>query len=192
MDLGKIGNNTGEEGRLETVGAHHDTVDAAFVHKRGGVVRTYGATVENWSGVVRQKGDLATDMVGVRGVYRLPGADSRNGLVDKKTVGNIDVVVEKFFDLLVQIRSVQADNGSDGTFQKQAGFESDDFGGLAKFLAAFGVTDEAVIDEFTEHIGSDFTGVFARGKMRNILGAGDDGQVQVGNFMIKRGNIGKG
>lgn len=175
MDLGKTGDNTGEESRLETVGAHHDTVNATLVHKRGSIVRTYGATVENRGGVVRQKGDLATDMVGLGGIYRLSGADSRDGLVDKKAVGNIDVVVKKFFDLLVQIRSVQTDNGGDGTFQKQAGFESDDFGGLTKFLAAFGVTDEAVIDEFTEHIGSDFTGVFARGKVGNVLGAGDDG-----------------
>lgn len=192
MDLGKTGNNTGEEGRFETVGPDQDAINAAFVHKRGGVIRTYGATVENRGGVVRQKSDLATDMVGLGGIYRLPGADSQDGLVDKKAVGNIDVVVEKGFDLLVQIRSVQADNGGDGTFQKQTRFESDYFGGLAKFLAAFGVTDEAVIDEFTEHIGGDFAGVFARGKMRNILGAGDDGQIQVGNFMIKRGNVGKG
>lgn len=191
MDLGKTGNNTGEEGRLETVGPDQDAVNATFVHKREGVVRTYGTTVENWSGVVRQKGDLATDMVGLGGIYRLPGADSQDGLVDKKAVGNIDVVMEKGFDLLVQIRSVQTDNGGDGTFQKQACFESDDFGGLAKFLAAFGVTDEAVIDEFSEHIGGDFTGVFTRGKMRNVLGTGDDGQVQVGNFVIKRSNVGK-
>ncbi|KKT30971.1 MAG: hypothetical protein UW16_C0002G0005 [Microgenomates group bacterium GW2011_GWC1_44_10] len=174
LGLRKAADNASKEGRLQTVGAHEDSIYFALSYKGGCIILGNGASIKNGGCVICQESNLTGNMIGVNRVDWFSCSDSRDGFVNEETSGNIDIKIEQGLNLFVQVGEIQTDNGGDGVFQKQTGLLGNNFRGFLEVTASFGVAYYTVAHQFAKHVGGNLTSVFAWRKMRNILGAGDD------------------
>lgn len=114
-------------------------------------------------------------MIGINWIYRLSGTDGRNGLIDKETTGDINVGVEKGFNLFIKIWKIQTDDGGDRVFKKLASFLSDHLRSFFEVATTFGMTNYTIADQLAKHISCNLTSVFPRREMGDVLRTGDDG-----------------
>jgi len=116
VDLRKAADNAGEEGRLQTVGAHQNSIDFTLADKRVDVVLGNRTSIKNGGCIICQESDLAGYVVGVYRIDRFSSSNGGDGFVDEKTTGNVDIETEQGLNLFVQVWKVKTNDRDDRVF----------------------------------------------------------------------------
>jgi len=142
--------------------------------------------------IVDKKTNLVNNMIGIDRINRIPCPNCGEGFVDKETTRDIDIILEKRFDLFVEVRCVETNNRSNRVFEQILSLFGNHVTGFGKFPTTLGVTNNTVTYQLGQHVGRDLPSVLAGWQMRNVLGSGDNGDFHISEFVIESGNVGEG